>query len=1034
MIACDRCAASNPDAARFCSSCGAPLPERVREGLEVRKTVTILFCDVVGSTALGEATDPETTRRVMSRYAETMAEVIAHHGGTVERFRGDEVMAVFGIPVAHEDDALRAVRAAAEMQRRLATLNAELRETWAVELACRIGINTGEVVAGDPGTGETFVTGDAVNLAKRLEQAADSGAILIGTATYPLVKDAVKVGPRERFSAKGKSEPAARFRLDEVDAAAAGYARRLDAPLVGREKELERLRALVDEAFAERRCRIVMVLGAAGIGKSRLAQELASELEGIADVVTGRCLPYGSGITFWPLQQLVTDLGGIDAVAALLADTGDGDVVLERLRAVTGDTEAGAPGTEVFWAIRRLLESASDRRPLLVTLEDLHWAEPTMLDLVEYIAAFAKGPIVLLAIARPELLESRPSLAAVNLQLEQLSDADVDQLIEALGIDDPDLRGRITSTSEGNPLFAEQLAAMIADSGSSAATELPASIHALLAARIDSLEPAERRTLERASIVGREFWPRAVVDLSSHADRPLVTGQLMSLVRKGLVTPSRSEIPGEDAYRFRHSLICDETYAGIPKAVRAELHERFARWLQSQAREGTGFGEHDEIRGYHLEQAYRCRTELVPGGEPARSLAAEAGGLLAAAGRRALGREDIPAAVGLFERALALLPDEDRGHGALLTELGSAAIRAGEWERARTLLEQAIAAAAQAGDRRSELRATIELQWQRSWTEPEGAADEDRRVAEAVIPELERVDDHAGLAKAWWLLSEAHAIAGRWGARTDALERATHYARQAADEGQVRVLVVQYAHALYYGPAPVPEATRRCAELLAEMPGAPTFEAGLATMLAGLRAMEGRFDEARALYADSVAVYQEFGLRFRRAVRSIVGARIESLAGDLAAAEHELRTGYSMLEEMGERGARSTLAGCLADVLSTRGDDVEAARFADITRETAAEADVMPQVLWRRAMARTAVRSGDVPSAEALAQDAVALASKTDALDLRAGTLLVLGEVLQDAGKGDDASASTEEARALYELKGNRAALRAFWPTHESVS
>jgi ATP/maltotriose-dependent transcriptional regulator MalT len=250
----------------------------------------------------------------------------------------------------------------------------------------------------------------------------------------------------------------------------------------------------------------------------------------------------------------------------------------------------------------------------------------------------------------------------------------------------------------------------------------------------------------------------------------------------------------------------------------------------------------------------------------------------------------------------------------------------------------------------------------------------------------------------------------------------------------VRVLVVQYAHALYYGPAPVPEATRRCAELLAEMPGAPTFEAGLATMLAGLRAMEGRFDEARALYADSVAVYQEFGLRFRRAVRSIVGARIESLAGDLAAAEHELRTGYSMLEEMGERGARSTLAGCLADVLSTRGDDVEAARFADITRETAAEADVMPQVLWRRAMARTAVRSGDVPSAEALAQDAVALASKTDALDLRAGTLLVLGEVLQDAGKGDDASASTEEARALYELKGNRAALRAFWPTHESVS
>ncbi len=287
-----------------------------------------------------------------------------------------------------------------------------------------------------------------------------------------------------------------------------------------------------------------------------------------------------------------------------------------------------------------------------------------MLDLVEYIAAFARGPIVLLCISRPELLETRPDLAAVNLQLEQLSDVEIEELVEALGIDDADLLERITSTSEGNPLFAEQLAAMIADSNPGDAVELPASIHALLAARIDSLDPAERRTLERASIVGKEFWPRAIVDLSTHADQPHVTGQLMSLVRKGLVKPARSELPGEDAYRFRHSLICDETYAGMPKAVRAELHERFARWLQSQAREGKGFGEHDEILGYHLEQAYRYRTELVPADESARALAEEAGAVLASAARRALGREDVPAAVALFERALALLPHDDRTRGA----------------------------------------------------------------------------------------------------------------------------------------------------------------------------------------------------------------------------------------------------------------------------------------------------------------------------------------------------------------------------------
>jgi tetratricopeptide (TPR) repeat protein len=639
-----------------------------------------------------------------------------------------------------------------------------------------------------------------------------------------------------------------------------------------------------------------------------------------------------------------------------------------------------------------------------------------MLDLVEYIAAFATGPLVLLCVARPELLETRPGLAATKLDLEQLSDRETGELVEALGIADDELRQRITATSEGNPLFAEQLAAMMADAEPSDAIELPASIHALLAARIDSLEPAERRMLERASIVGKEFWPRALVALSSHADQPHVTGRLMTLVRKGLVKPARAEIPGEDAYRFRHALICDETYAGIPKAVRAELHERFARWLQSQARERQGFGENDEILAYHLEQACRYRTELVPADDHARSLAGEAGALLATAARRALGREDLPAAVVMFERALALLPPDDADRSRLLAELGSAAMRAGEWDRAHTLLDDAIASARRAGDRRSELRATIELQWQRSYTEPDGAAEEDRRVAETHIPELMELDDDLGLAKAWWLLSESHLIEGHWRARADALERAIRHARRASDEGQSLVLVVQYAQALYYGPTPVAEALRRCSELLAEAPTSPTFEAGLGTTLAALHAMEGRFGQARELYADSVAVYHEFGLRFRRAVRSMFGAQIEWLAGDLHAAEHELRNGYTMLEEMGERGARSTVAAMLADVLAVRGDDVEAERFVEIARDTAAETDVMPQVLWRRAVARTAARRGDRDAAESFARASVALAETTDCLDLCAGSLVALAEVAEGA---DEAAARLDQARQLYETKGN---------------
>ena len=497
--------------------------------------------------------------------------------------------------------------------------------------------------------------------------------------------------------------------------------------------------------------------------------------------------------------------------------------------------------------------------------------------------------------------------------------------------------------------------------------------------------------------------------------------------------PARAEVPGEDAYRFRHSLICDETYAGIPKAVRAELHERFARWLQAQAREGRGFGEHDEILAYHLEQAHRYRTELVPADDHALALAGEAGALLAVAGRRALAREDLPAAVVMFERALALLPANAADRSRLLTELGSAAMRAGEWERAHALLDEAISSAKQVGDRRSELRATIELQWQRSYTEPEGAAEEDRRVAEALIPELERLEDDLGLAKALWLLSESHLIAGRWQERADALERAIRHARKASDEGQALVLVVQFVQAMYYGPTPVPEALRRCAELFEAAPASPTFEAGLATTIAGTP-RDGREVRRRA------GVVRRLGRGLRRVRAPLpasgpihAGGADRDARGDPVAAEQELRVGYAMLEEMGEQGARSTVAAMLADVLSIRADDAETERFVQIARETAADTDVMTQVLWRRALARASARQGDAATAEALAREALRLSETTDSLDLRAGSLVALADVLREAGTPADGDGHLDEARALYEAKGNSAAMARLAARH-SVS
>ena len=610
MLICASCGRDNPPGAGFCNSCGAALASPAASR-EVRKTVTVLFCDLTGSTALGEQTDPEALRALLARYFERMKAIVEAHGGTVEKFIGDAVMAVFGVPAAHEDDALRACRAAVEMRDALPELG----------IAGRIGVNTGEVVTG---TEERLATGDAVNVAARFEQAAAPAEVLIGEPTLALVREAVAAEPVEPLTLKGKSHPVPAYRLVSVlDAPERSHASRF----VGRERELRSLAEAWERVQAQPRCELVTVVGDAGVGKSRLVSEA---LTGIAArVVRGRCLPYGEGITYWPVVEVVKQLAVLPADPAAAA----------AIRSVLGESEVGTSGDEIAWAFRKLLE---EQAPLVVVFDDIQWGEETFLDLVESTALLSSGaPLLLLCMARPELVERRPSWPG-TLRLEPLPAEQADALIGDAVSDE--LRERIARAAGGNPLFISEMLAMAAEDGD---VDVPPTLKALLAARLDQLDEAERRVLERGSVEGEIFHRGGVQALAPEETQ--VTTRLAALVRRQLVRPDRAQIAGDDGYRFRHLLIRDAAYDALPKAVRADLHARFADWLDEH---GHSLVERDEIVGYHLEQASRYRAQL---GQPDAASADRAAARLTAAGNRAIDRQDYRAGAALLDRAAELV-------------------------------------------------------------------------------------------------------------------------------------------------------------------------------------------------------------------------------------------------------------------------------------------------------------------------------------------------------------------------------------------
>jgi class 3 adenylate cyclase/tetratricopeptide (TPR) repeat protein len=988
----------------------------------VRKTVTVLFCDVTESTQLGERIDPESLRHVMSRYFDEMRAVLERHGGTVEKFAGDEVMAVFGVPQVHEDDALRAVRAAAEMRDRLEELNGELEAGYGVRLQTRIGVNTGEVVAGDPASGQTFVTGDPVVVGRRLQQAAAPGEILIGKATYPLVKDAVRAGPLESFPAKGKLEGVARRRVDDVDARAPGFARRLDTPMVGRRKELAALTEAFDQAVAEPGCRLFTVLGPAGIGKSRLAGELLGELDGRATALTGRCLPYGEGITFWPLVQILREAGGESALEETLAGVEDAEAIAERVRGAVGAAPLQGASEEIFWAVRRFLETLARERPLVVCFEDIHWAEPTLLDLIEYLAGWTRGvPILLLCLARPDLLERQPTWVAPRpnaavLSLDPLSEAESESLLASLGGElelSSEARERIAAAAEGNPLFAEQMLAMVGEQGGLEGFSIPPSIQALLAERLDRLDAGERAVIERAAVVGREFPRGAVADLSPPELRPEVGRHLMALVRRELIQPDMSTFARDDGFSFRHALIRDAAYEGMPKEVRADLHERLSGWIEAHAEDRAT--ELEEIVGYHLEQAYRLREQLGPVDDRGRELAARAGGLLGLAGQRAFARDDMPAALNLLDRAVSLVTSEDPVRLELVRELSNSLWAVGELARAEALLNGLIEAAAAGGDRRQEWYGLLDRSARGSFSDYE-AADDLLVLAEQAIGVFEELGDDVGLARAWRRIALAHHMRRRYAAGEEASERGLVHARRAGVAQEESRLVDRLCTSLLYGPTPSRAAIARCESMLEQIGGNRLMEANIISSLGGLQAMQGRFDEARALHVRAEATYEDLGLRLPIGGLTQIAGPVELLAGDAVAAERLLRRGFEILAGVGSNAFQAAL---LAEALYAQGRHAEADEFAGRAEAEAAAEEIGSQVLWRGVRAKLEARRGNAGHAVRAGREGVRLAAGTDAVNMHADALVALAEALSLADRPNEATRARKDALRLYDLKEN---------------
>ena len=988
---------------------------------QARRPVTVLCVALQIAPGSGVALDPEAHGVVNEHVVSGLTAALERHGGRLAASDSEHLMGVFGVTTVHEDDALRAARASLEARDALIAEAGALPRHYHANLVYRFGLATGEALVGGPGP--LGFAGDVGVQAVMLAEAAGPGEILISQRTQLLAAGAIETA----------SAGPGRFLLRSAHAGLRPLAVRLDAPLVGRSEEIRRLEAAYARAARERVTVTVTVTGEAGLGKTRLVQEFAEGLSRETRVLTGRCLPYGEGITFWPLREVVRQAGSGDdspeKIKDLLAEETDAAAVAEQLhRALGSGSQGRAAAAEIFWAARRLMEALARDRPVLVIFEDLHWAEPTFLDLVESLALQpGRSAIVVVCIARPELLDQRPGWAAeadrsVSIQLAPLGEDPAAALLDSLSAGHriaPTVRARLIDTAGGNPLYLEQLAVSLSEqSGSDIRPALPPTIQALLSARLQRLGPGASSVLVRAAIVGKDFSEREIRALLPVEARAPLSRNLQTLVAKGLVQRGP---PGQGPfaeYSFRHILIQEAAYSSIPKSLRAELHQRYADWLEAIV--SDPFPARSEILGYHLEQSVRYRTELWLADQESAALSLRAAAHLETAGVAARDRGDDVAAVNLLDRAAALLPGDDPALGRVYTSLGTALIEAGQFGKARAALDHAQRITAAHGDERQQAHARVQALLLDLKVNPSEAAIDISRALPELRREFEANHDDLGICDTLQLEAALHWDHSRSGPAEDSWLRAADYARKVNDRRQLADIFSWLASAALWGRTPAPEGIERCKDYLDEIGNHPQGKAEILLNLAGLYAMQDDFAAAYSTLNAAKSLLETLGPTMT-AIMTAPAALIAMLAGDPETAETYLRLEYDSLYQMGERLFLSTSAAKLARAIAAQGPSRydEAIRLIAISREAAADEDLSPQAVSQGLYARILADRGRYREAEELARSAAALAAQTDLLNEHADTLLELSHVLAAAGRGSEAHSAATQALGLYQRKGN---------------